>query len=150
MKDEKVDLFKIAEETEEWSFLLNTITGVLSFTFAVSCFALEASLEKLLMALASLVFIFVLTISLKTRQNNSLKELRTLKEVLEKLKKPTDAELLLLKHANEALAYANEHIFPLRKVPAFALGFASLVGVLLLNVILFFRAHQDKISSCVR
>lgn len=139
MKDEKVDLFKIAEETEEWSFLLNTITGVLSFTLAVSCFTLDASLEKLLMALASLVFIFVLTISMKTRQNNALKELRTLKEALEKLKKPSDAELLLLKHANEALAYADEHIFPLRKVPAFTFGFFALVIVMAINFLLFAR-----------
>lgn len=137
MKDEKVDLFKIAEETEEWSFLLNTITGVLSFTFAVSCFTLEASLEKLLMTLASLAFIFVLTTSMKTRQNLSLKKLRSQKEALEKLVSPTSAEQLSLRHASDALDYAEQHIFPLRKVPAFMFGFFSLAGVFCLNIVLF-------------
>lgn len=137
MKNEKVDLFKITEETEEWSFLLNTITGVLSFTFAVACFTLEASFEKLLMTLASLAFIFVLTTSMKTRQNLSLKKLRTQKEVLEKLASPTSVEQLSLRHVNDALDYAEKYIFPLRKVPAFMFGFFSLVGVFCLNIVLF-------------
>lgn len=137
MKDEKVDLFKIAEETEEWSFLLNTITGALSFTFAAACFTLVPSAEKLIVSLVSLVFVFVLTISMKERQNRSLIGMRNRKKILDQMPSRSSEYELQLFHINEALDFADKKIFPLTKVSAFTFGFFALVIVMAINVLLF-------------
>lgn len=136
----EIDLFAVAKETEEWAFLLNTITGALSFTFAAACFTLVPSAEKLIVSLVSLVFVFVLTISMKERQNRSLTGMRNRKKILDQMPNRLSEHELQLFHINEALDFADKKIFPLTKVSAFTFGFFALVIVMAINAWLFVRA----------
>lgn len=133
----EIDLFAVAEETQKWAFLLNTITGALSFTFAAACFTLVPSAEKLIVSIASLAFVFVLTISMKERQNRSLIRMRNRKKTLDQMgSRSSEGERELL-HINEALDFSDKNIFPMMKVSAFTFGFFALVIVVAINVWMF-------------
>ncbi|WP_205342240.1 hypothetical protein [Denitrificimonas caeni] len=128
---DQIALFKIAEETEYWAFLLNTVIGALLFTLSIASFTLIVSIEKLIISLLSLVFVAVLTQSMKARQNKSLKIWRNEKLYLEKSEKLSNVDNRRLGSIVSGLAYTEKNIFTLKKVSAFAFGFYVLAAVFL-------------------
>lgn len=131
-----VDLFQIAKETRHWCFLLNTISGVVSFSFAAALFVNEPSWRNLFVSFASLIFVIALSISMKSISNDSIKKLHMERIRIEKISSPSSLELKLLKDILDALDYADKNFLKPKKVFVFLFGYVALGAVVIFNGLL--------------